>query len=121
VTSAQRGLADRLRAEGRPHPDVAAAVLVARGRRILDQAGLAELAGVGIELVRSLETGHRPAAHVPRRLSELAADVDWAGAGVRGRRDLADIAARHPAAWPGAPTGRGDRMPPWRSCASSTG
>jgi hypothetical protein len=101
VSPAQRGLTDRLRAAGHPHPEVAAAVLVARGHRILDQEGLADLAGLGIEHVRSLESGHRPAAHVPRRLTELADDVDWTSAGVLGRHDQADIAARHPSGWPG--------------------
>jgi hypothetical protein len=121
VRPEQQRLAARLRASGHRHADVAAAVLVARGHRVLDQSELAALVGVEVSHVRSLESGDRPASHVPRRLAELDRDVDWAGAGVLPRGDPADAAGRHPAAWPGTLQGDGARIRTWRRCASSIG
>jgi len=95
---AQDRLARRLAGHGATHADVAAAVLVARGRRLLDQPGLAAALGIAVEHVRSLEAGRRPPSHVPHRLAELDTSVDWSAAGVLRRGDPADPASRHPAA-----------------------
>lgn len=90
-------LARRLSEDGARHPGVAAAVLTCRGRRVLDQAEFAALLGVPVEQVRTLESGRRPATHVPRRLAALDDAVDWAAAGIA-TDEPTDPAARHPAA-----------------------
>ena len=91
-------LAGRLEAAHAEHPSLGAAVLVARGRRLLDQAGFAELLRVPVEHVRSWEAGSRPPSHVPRRLRALEPDLDWAAAGVTAPGDPSDPASRHPSA-----------------------
>jgi hypothetical protein len=110
----------RLERAGARHPAVAAALLVARGRRALDQPAFADLAGVPVAHLRSLESGSRPPSHAPRRLAEIDDALDWSAAGLLGRDDPADAAARHPAAWCARP-GSGARIRPWTTCASSTG
>ena len=92
-------LRQRLAAGGATHPDLAAAVLVARGRRLLDDEAFAAWLGVPVAHVRSWESGARPPVHVPRRVTALAPDLDWASAGVTPVGDPADPATRHPAAW----------------------
>ena len=92
-------LRQRLADDGVPHPDLAAAVLVARGRRLLDQAAFADVLGVPLGHLRSWESGRRSPAHVPRRIVAVAPDLDWPAAGVTPPGDPADPASRHPAAW----------------------
>lgn len=91
-------LAARLAAGGVRHAQVAAAVLACRGRRVLDQADFAELVGVPVDHVRTLESGRRPPQHLPRRLAALDPAIDWHAAGVADPGDPDDPAARHPAA-----------------------
>lgn len=86
----------RLAAGGAAHPELGAAVLVARGRRLLDQAGFAAVVGVPVAHVRSWEAGRRPPSHVPRRLRALDPDLDWSAAGVTPPGHPADPASRHP-------------------------
>lgn len=95
---ATRRLARRLGAAGAEHPDLGAAVLVARGRRLLDQRAFAALLGVPVAHLRSWESGRRPPSHVPRRLRRLDPDLDWSAAGVTAPGDPADPASRHPSA-----------------------
>lgn len=116
---ALRSLTDRLAGAGARYPALAAALLVARGRHAFDRPALAAALGVPVEHVRSLETGNRPAAHVPHRLVELVADLDWAAAGVLPRDDPADPAARHPAAWPRGRSATPARIRGWERSGSS--
>lgn len=88
----------RLLAEGVAHPDLAATVLVARGRRLLDQRAFAALLGVPLAHLRSWESGRRPPAHVPRRIAAVAPELDWPAAGVTPPGDPDDPASRHPSA-----------------------
>jgi hypothetical protein len=94
---AQQLAAEQLRAAGAPHPEVGAALLVARGLRGRDAQELAAILGVSAEHLRSLESGHRPALHAPRRLREVEPSLDWLAAGVTPPGHPADPAARHPA------------------------
>lgn len=94
---AQELATERLRAAGVPHPGVAAALTVARGRRGRDAEALARDLGVSPDHLRSLESGHRPPEHAPRRLRDLEPAVDWQAAGVVAPDDPADPASRHPA------------------------
>lgn len=96
---AQQLAADQLRAAGAPHPEVGAAVVVARGLRGRDAQELAAVLGVSAEHLRSLESGHRPALHAPRRLREVEPSLDWLAAGVTPPGHPSDPAARHPAGW----------------------
>lgn len=98
IAIALERLGARLAAAGVPHPAVAAAVLVCRGRRLLDQAAFARLLGVPVAHVRALESGRRPPTHAPRRIAGLDAQIDWPAAGVTALGDPADPASRHPAA-----------------------
>jgi hypothetical protein len=107
---ALQSLTERLADAGARYPALAAALLVARGRQALDRPAFAAALGLPAEHVRSLESGHRPAAHVPHRLVELVTDLDWSAAGVLPRHHPADAAARHPAGWRGGGA-RGDRAP----------
>jgi hypothetical protein len=91
-------LRQRLAAAGAPHPDLAAAVLVARGRRLLDQAAFADLLGVPLAHLRSWESGRRSPDAVPRRIAAVAPELDWPAAGVTPAGDPTDPASRHPAA-----------------------
>jgi hypothetical protein len=88
----------RLLDEGAAHPDLAAAVLVARGRRLLDQGAFADLLGVPVSHVRSWESGSRSPVEVPRRIAAVAPDLDWPAAGVTAPGDPSDPASRHPSA-----------------------
>jgi hypothetical protein len=117
---ALRALTHRLAGAGARYPALAAALLVARGQQALDRPALAAALGVPVEHVRSLEAGHRPAAHVPHRLAELVADLDWAAAGVLPRDDPADAAARHPAGWQRRQATTPARIRPWERSGSST-
>jgi hypothetical protein len=92
-------LRQRLAAAGVAHPDLAATVLVARGRRLLDDVAFADLLGVPVSHVRSWESGSRSPAEVPRRIAAVAPDLDWPAAGVTPPGDPADPASRHPSAW----------------------
>jgi hypothetical protein len=96
---AQQLAAEQLRAAGAPHPEVGAALLVARGLHGRDAGQLAALLGVTAEHLRSLESGHRPALHAPRRLQEVEPSLDWLAAGVTPAGHPADPATRHPAGW----------------------
>ena len=96
---AQQLATDRLRATGAPHPEVGAALLVARGLRGRDAQELAAVLGVTAEHLRSLESGHRPAFHAPRRLREVEPSLDWLAAGVTPPGHPSDPASRHPAGW----------------------
>jgi hypothetical protein len=98
VEPAVARLAARLAAAGAPHAALAAALLVARGRRLLDHASFGALVGLPVEHLRSLESGHRPPQHAPRRLAALDPDLDWLAAGLTPPGDPGDPAARHPAA-----------------------
>jgi hypothetical protein len=91
-------LAARFGAAGAAHPALAAAVVVARGRRMLDPVAFAALVGVPVTHLRSWESGRRPPVAVPRRLRQLAPELDWDTAGVTQPGDPADPASRHPAA-----------------------
>lgn len=88
----------RLQEAGAVHPDLAAAVLVARGRRLLDQPAFAELLGVPVAHLRSWESGSRSPDAVPRRIAEVAPELDWRAAGVTPPGDPTDPASRHPSA-----------------------
>jgi hypothetical protein len=114
-------LTERLSGAGARYPGLAAALLVARGRRALDQPGFAIVLGIPLEHLRSLESGRRPPSHAPHRVAEVDDVVDWAIAGVLARDDPADAAARHPAAWPGATGGGGARIRPWERSGSNIG
>jgi hypothetical protein len=114
-------LTERLADAGARYPALAAALLVARGRRALDQPTFAAVLGIPLDHVRSLESGRRPPSHAPRRVAELDDAVDWAAAGLLARDDPDDAATRHPAAWPGTPVTAGARIRPWRRSASSIG
>ena len=94
---AQHLATEQLRAGGAPHPEVGAALVVARGLRGLDAEGLAAVLGVSADHLRSLESGHRPALHAPRRLREVEPALDWVAAGITPAGDPSDPAARHPA------------------------
>jgi transcriptional regulator with XRE-family HTH domain len=91
-------LRERLAAAGVPHPELAAAVLVARGRRLLDQRAFAELLGVPVAHLRSWESGSRSPTEVPRRIAAVAPELDWPAAGVTPPGDPSDPASRHPSA-----------------------
>jgi hypothetical protein len=117
---ALRALTERLATAGARYPALAAALLVARGREALDRPALAATLGIPVEHLRSIESGRRPAAHVPHRLVELAADLDWAAAGVLPRDHPADLAARHPSRWPRAGATTPARIRPWERSGSST-
>jgi hypothetical protein len=91
-------LRERLAAAGAAHPDLAAAVLVARGARLLDQPGFAELLGVPLAHLRSWESGARSPDAVPRRIAAIAPELDWPAAGVTPPGHPSDPASRHPAA-----------------------
>lgn len=86
----------RLADDGATHAEVAAAVIVARGQSLLDRERFARRLGVPVEHLAECELGHRPAAHLPRRIAELAPEVDWQAAGVLAAEDPADRASRHP-------------------------
>lgn len=92
-------LAARFAAEGVAHPHLAAAIVVARGQRLLDQDRFADLLGVPVAHLRSWESGRRSPAEVPRRLRGLAPELDWDGAGVTAPGHPTDPASRHPSAW----------------------
>lgn len=96
---AQHLAAEQLRAAGAPHPEVGAALVVTRGIHGRDLSRLAALLGVEADHLRSLESGHRPALHAPRRLVEVEPALDWSAAGVTPAGDPSDPATRHPAAW----------------------
>lgn len=91
-------LRTRLAADGAAHPELAATVLLARGRTLLDQRRFADVLGVPVAHLRALESGHRPPAHAPRRLRALAPALDWTAAGVTPPGHPADPASRHPSA-----------------------
>jgi hypothetical protein len=95
VVSAWRRLARELAGAGHERAALAAAVLVCRGRLRLDPAAFARWLGIPPVHVEALEAGARPPSTVPRRLAQLAPELDWPAVGV----DLgaADRAARHPA------------------------
>ena len=93
-----RRLVARLAAAGAEHPALAAAVLVARGRALLDERRFAERLGVPVAHLRSWESGRRPPDAVPRRIAELDPAVDWEAAGVTPPGAPSDPAARHPSA-----------------------
>jgi hypothetical protein len=95
---AQQLAADQLRAAGAPHPEVGAALVVTRGLRGRDAVELAALLGVSSEHLRSLESGHRPALHAPRRLRDVEPALDWGAAGITPAGHPDDPASRHPAA-----------------------
>ena len=96
---AQQLATDQLRASGAPHPEVGAALLVTRGLHGRDAQQLASVLGVTAEHLRSLESGHRPALHAPRRLRDVEPSLDWLAAGVTPAGHPSDPATRHPAGW----------------------
>ena len=94
---AQQLATDQLRDGGVPFPEVGAALVVTRGLRGLDAEGLAAALGVTADHLRSLESGHRPAEHAPRRLLEVEPALDWLAAGITPAGHPSDPASRHPA------------------------
>jgi hypothetical protein len=96
---AQQLATEQLRAGGVPFPEVGAALVVTRGLRGLDAEGLAAVLGVTADHLRSLESGHRPAEHAPRRLRDVEPALDWLAAGISPAGHPSDPASRHPAAW----------------------
>lgn len=90
-----------------PFAAVAAAVLLCRGLLGLDTATLARRLRLPTTVLADLEAGRRPGWTVPRRLAEIAPDVDWPRAGVEAGTPT-DRARRHPAAHRPASTRAGD-------------
>jgi hypothetical protein len=108
VAAVYGSLTRRRQLQGQPWPALGAAVVVTRARLALDRVALAELLGVPPRTVRELEEGACPPSLAPRRLADLAPDIDWQGLGVPvGRRPpRCEPASRHPAAHrPGRTTG----------------
>ena len=91
-------LRTRFASRGVPHPDFAATVTVARGRTLLDEDAFAATLGVPASHVRSWESGNRSPDHVPRRIADVAPDLDWHAAGVTPPGHASDPASRHPSA-----------------------
>ncbi|MEJ7845480.1 MAG: hypothetical protein WKF93_07530 [Acidimicrobiales bacterium] len=93
-----RLVATRLAGRAAPWADFAAAVVVARGRLLLDGAAFARVLGVHPAVVRRFESGEDAPARAPRRLAALAPELDWPAVGLLPAGDVADMAARHPSA-----------------------
>lgn len=93
-----RLFAARLAGRGAPWADFAAAVVVARGRLLLDGAAFARVLGVHPAVVRRFESGDDAPARAPRRLAALAPELDWPAVGLLPAGDVTDMAARHPSA-----------------------
>lgn len=93
-----RLLAARLTGRGTPWAPFAAAVMVARGRLLLDHEAFARLLGVHPAVVRRFETGASAPHRAPRRLAGLAPELDWPAVGLLPRGHPCDVASRHPAA-----------------------
>lgn len=110
VAIAHRRLAADLAAAGRRYPAVAAAALVCRGLLGIDRGALARALGIAPRFLASIEAGIAPGWTVPRRLTSLAPDLDWAAAGVEAATP-ADRARRHPAAHRPGPARRPDEPP----------
>ena len=112
-------LAAALDGDARAHPGFAAAVIVARGRLVLDPGAFAALLRVPEAAVRAWESGGCDPGRAPRRLRLLAPELDWDGAGVTAPGHPGDPASRHPSAASGlgragtAPAGR--ESPPSRA------
>jgi len=66
-------LVERLRVAGVSWPEVAGAVLAARGRSGLDAAGFADELGVGLDAVERAEAGDLAPASLPTPLRRLVA------------------------------------------------
>jgi ADP-ribosylglycohydrolase len=58
---ARRRLAERYGGDGHPHPELAAALVVARGERAMSPSELAALVGVAPDVVCDVEAGHTAA------------------------------------------------------------
>lgn len=81
---ARRVLAARYRQEGHQHPEYAAALVVARGERGLSVEELASWLGVGVGVLRGVESGGLPAWSAPPAIRRFVSSLPDRRSRVRG-------------------------------------
>ncbi len=105
LTPLRQRLAERLRTQGAPHPESAAAALAARGRTAQSRAVFARRLGLHPDELTDIEAGAVPVAAWPPGLARAAREV--------GVDPTPGGPAGAPVADPAAEVAEGSTEPPW--------